>query len=99
MYKLLLIRIKGQLLKINEFQMSSDHTVNSQEQACRESRNGLGWKGPLRSSSSNPLLQRGTQLSRPGCSQPHPAPLCFWLSLVQKVLKENSKQVSGNLRF
>lgn len=33
MYKLLLIRIKGQLLKINEFQMSFDHIVNSREQA------------------------------------------------------------------
>lgn len=33
MYKLLLIRIKGQLLKINEFQMSFDRIVNSREQA------------------------------------------------------------------
>lgn len=33
MYNLLLIRIKGRLLKIDEFQMSFDHIVNSREQA------------------------------------------------------------------
>jgi len=38
-----------------------------------ESWNGLGWKHPLRSPSSNPLLSAGTPPSRPRCSQPHPA--------------------------
>lgn len=36
MYKLLLIRIKGRLLKIDEFQMSFDLIVNSREQASVE---------------------------------------------------------------
>jgi len=38
-----------------------------------ESQNGLGWKGPLRSPSPNPLIQVGTPPSRPGCAKPHPA--------------------------
>ena len=36
----------------------------------------MGWKGHLRSCSSNPLLQAGIPPSRPGCSQPHPAWPC-----------------------
>ena len=36
--------------------------------------NGLGWKHPIRSPSSNPLLQVGTPPSRPGCSKPGLAP-------------------------
>ena len=38
-----------------------------------ESRNGLGWKRPQCSSSSNPLLCAGSPTTRPGCSEPHPA--------------------------
>ena len=33
---------------------------------------GLFRKGPLRSSSSNPMLHAGTPPTRSGCSQPHP---------------------------
>ena len=38
-----------------------------------ESQNGLRWKGPQCSSSSNPLLCSGSPTSRPGCPEPHPA--------------------------
>ena len=38
-----------------------------------ESYDALGWKGALRPSRSNPLLQAATPPSRPGCSQRHPA--------------------------
>ena len=42
------------------------------------SQNGLGWKEPLRSSSSHPLLQAGTPPARPGCSKPiQPGLECF----------------------
>ena len=33
-----------------------------------EAQKGLGWKGPLRPSSSNCLLQAGSPPTRPGCS-------------------------------
>jgi len=38
-----------------------------------ESWNGLGWKGPQWSLSSNPLLYAGSPTTRPGCPEPHPA--------------------------
>ena len=38
-----------------------------------ESQNGLGWRGPYRSSSSSPLPRAGTPPTRPGCSKPRPA--------------------------
>jgi len=38
-----------------------------------ESQNGLGWKGPQSSLSSNPLLCAGSPTTSPGCSEPHPA--------------------------
>ena len=41
-----------------------------------ESQNGLVWKGPLRSSSSNHPLQAETSVSRPGCFQSHTAWPC-----------------------
>jgi len=36
-----------------------------------DSWNGLGWKGPERSSHSNPLPRAGTPSVRSGCSKPH----------------------------
>ena len=38
-----------------------------------ESKNGLGWKGPQRSSSFNPLPWAGSLVARPGYPEPHPA--------------------------
>lgn len=40
-----------------------------------EPENSLGWKGPLRSLSSNPLLSAGTPPSRPDCLKFHPLAL------------------------
>jgi len=43
------------------------HVIESQ------SKNGLDWKGPQWSLSSNPLPCAGLPTSRPGCPEPHPA--------------------------
>ena len=61
------------LLVTAKFSYSVDRALlNSCDQVI-ESQNGLVWKGPLRSSSANPLLWAGTPPSRPGCTQLHPA--------------------------
>lgn len=43
------------------------------QRRCWKSQNGLGQKGPKRSSHSHPLLYSGTPSTRSGCSKSHPA--------------------------
>lgn len=59
------------------------YTLRSEIFSYLELENGLSWKGPKSSSSSNPPLPRaGSPSSEPGLSNPHSA------YLIQKISKQ-----------
>jgi len=70
--------------------------------SCIESWNGLGRKGPLRSSISIPHYRQRTAHTSPGFSQPHPAWPCvlpgrFVRKFTQQMLQEFGSTRSSSL--